>query len=72
MIGVLQPQKVRFATSGLGNQPHLWGELFKTRNRLNMEFVAYKGAADALRDVMGGHVPLVVDVGFGPSWAEAK
>jgi len=57
-----QPEKVRFATSGLGNQPHLWGELFKTRNKLNMEFVAYKGAADALRDVMGGHVPLIVDV----------
>jgi tripartite-type tricarboxylate transporter receptor subunit TctC len=57
-----QPQKVRFATSGLGNQPHLWGELFKTRNKLNMEFVAYKGAADALRDVMGGHVPLIIDV----------
>src|SRR4029078_8657936 len=55
-----QPDKVRFATSGLGNQPHLWGELFKTRNKLNMEFVAYKGAADALRDVMGGHVPLFV------------
>jgi len=57
-----QPDKVRFATSGIGNQPHLWGELFKTQNKLNMEFVAYKGAADALRDVMGGHVPLIVDV----------
>lgn len=57
-----QPQKVRFATSGLGNQPHLWGELFRARNKLNMEFVAYKGAADAIRDVMGGHVPLVIDV----------
>jgi tripartite-type tricarboxylate transporter receptor subunit TctC len=57
-----QPDKVRFATSGIGNQPHLWAELFKTRNKLNMEFVAYKGAADALRDVMGGHVPMIVDV----------
>ena len=57
-----QPERVRFATSGIGNQPHLWGELFKTRNKLNMEFVAYKGAADALRDVMGGHVPMIVDV----------
>src|SRR5204863_2045035 len=28
----------------------------------NLEFVAYKGAADALRDVMGGHVPMIVDV----------
>jgi tripartite-type tricarboxylate transporter receptor subunit TctC len=57
-----QPAKVRFATSGIGNQPHLWAELFKTRNKLNMEVVAYKGAADALRDVMGGHVPLIIDV----------
>ena len=57
-----QPDKVRFACSGIGNQPHLWGELFKTRNKLNMEFVAYKGAADALRDVMGGHVPMIIDV----------
>ncbi len=57
-----QPQKVRYATSGLGNQPHLWAELFRARNKLNLENVAYKNAADALRDVMGGHVPVVVDV----------
>ena len=48
-----QPQKVRYATSGIGNQPHLWAELFRTRNKLNLENVAYKGAADALRDVHG-------------------
>src|ERR1700704_5493475 len=57
-----QPQKVRFACSGIGNQPHLWGELFRARNKLNMEVVGYKGSADAIRDVMGGHVPIMVDV----------
>jgi tripartite-type tricarboxylate transporter receptor subunit TctC len=57
-----QPQKVRYATSGLGNQPHLWAELFRARNKLNLENVAYKNAAEALRDVMGGHVPIVIDV----------
>src|SRR5882672_2797945 len=57
-----QPERVRFATSGIGNQPHLWGELFKTRNKLNMEVVGYKGSADAIRDVMGGHVPMIIDV----------
>lgn len=57
-----QPQRVRFATSGIGNQPHLWMELFKTRNKLNMEVVAYKGAADAIRDVLAGHVPMICDV----------
>ncbi len=57
-----QPEKVRFACSGIGNQPHLWGELFRTRNKLKMEVVGYKGSADALRDVMAGHVPVFVDV----------
>jgi len=57
-----QPERVRFATSGIGNQPHLWVELFKARNKLNLEVVGYKGSADALRDVMGGHVPVVCDV----------
>ncbi len=57
-----QTQKVRFACSGIGNQPHLWGELFKARNKLNMEVVGYKGSADAMRDVMGGHVQMIVDV----------
>ncbi len=57
-----QPDKVRFACSGVGNQPHLWGELFKSRNKLKMEVVGYKGSADAIRDVMGGHVPILVDV----------
>jgi tripartite-type tricarboxylate transporter receptor subunit TctC len=57
-----QPDKVRFACSGIGNQPHLWGELFRTRNKLGMEVVGYKGSADALRDVTAGHVPVFVDV----------
>jgi tripartite-type tricarboxylate transporter receptor subunit TctC len=57
-----QPSRARFGCSGVGNQPHLWGELFRASNKLNMEVVGYKGSADALRDVMGGHVPVVVDV----------
>ncbi|SJZ36432.1 Tripartite-type tricarboxylate transporter, receptor component TctC [Enhydrobacter aerosaccus] len=57
-----QPQRVRYSCSGVGNQPHLWAELFRTRNKLNLEVVGYKGAADAIRDAMAGHVPAVVDV----------
>jgi len=57
-----QPSLVRFGCSGVGNQPHLWGELFRASNKLNMEVVGYKGSADAIRDVMGGHVPVIVDV----------
>ncbi len=57
-----QPERVRFACSGIGNQPHLWGELFRTRTNLKMDVVGYKGSADAVRDVMAGHVPILVDV----------
>lgn len=57
-----QPEKVRYGTSGVGNQPHLWGELFRARAGLKMENVGYKGVADTLRDVMGGHVPVIIDV----------
>jgi tripartite-type tricarboxylate transporter receptor subunit TctC len=57
-----QKERVRFACSGIGNQPHLWCELFKARNNLKMEVVGYKGSADAVRDVLGGHVPVLCDV----------
>ena len=57
-----QPQIVRFGTSGVGNQPHLWAELLWSRLGLKMENVAYKGVADTLRDVLAGHVPIIVDV----------
>ena len=57
-----QPERVRYGTSGVGNQPHLWAELFRARNNLKMENVAYKGVADTLRDVLAGHVPVIIDV----------
>ena len=57
-----QPEKVRYGTSGVGNQPQLWAELMRARNNLKMENVGYKGVADTLRDVMGGHVPVIIDV----------
>ena len=57
-----QPQRVRYATSGVGNLPHLWAEQFRTHATLNLENVAYKSAADANRDVLGGHVPCIFDV----------
>lgn len=57
-----QPERIRYACSGFGNEPHLWGELFRTRNKLKMDVVGYKGSADALRDAVAGHVPVIVDV----------
>ena len=57
-----QPQTVRYGTSGVGNQPHLWAGLLLSRLGLKMENVSYKGVADTLRDVLAGHVPMIIDV----------
>ncbi len=50
---------VAYASAGVGSLTHLWGEYVKAKTGLPMEHVGYKGSAEALRDVIAGHVPLV-------------
>ncbi|MGG7379185.1 tripartite tricarboxylate transporter substrate-binding protein, partial [Escherichia coli] len=49
----------------------LWAEDLKIRLGLKLEHVGYKGSSEALRDVMAGHVPLLVDL-LVPSGAAVK
>jgi tripartite-type tricarboxylate transporter receptor subunit TctC len=53
---------IPFATAGAGSIQHLWAEYLKAKTGLNLEHVGYKGSSEALRDVMGGHVPLISDL----------
>jgi tripartite-type tricarboxylate transporter receptor subunit TctC len=53
---------IAYASAGVGSLTHLWGEFVKARMKLPLEHVGYKGSADALKDVMAGHVPLFSDV----------
>ncbi|HYC66523.1 MAG TPA: tripartite tricarboxylate transporter substrate binding protein [Reyranellaceae bacterium] len=53
---------VPYATSGVGALTHLWGEHIKARIGIAMEHVGYKGSAEALKDVLAGHVSLFADV----------
>src|SRR5260370_1299324 len=53
---------IAYASAGIGSVPHLWGEYLKARSGLPLEHIGYKGSAEALRDVMAGHVPLFSDV----------
>ena len=53
---------VAYATAGVGALTHLWGEYVKARTGMPLEHVGYKGSAEALRDVIAGHVPLFFDV----------
>ena len=53
---------ISYASAGIGSLTHLWGEYVKARTHLPLEHVGYKGSAEALRDVIAGHVPLFFDV----------
>ena len=53
------PGKLNFASSGYGAAAHLAGELFKTEAHIDIQHVAYKGAAPALQDVIAGHVQMM-------------
>jgi tripartite-type tricarboxylate transporter receptor subunit TctC len=52
---------VPYASAGVGSLPHLWGEYLKARTGIPLDHVGYKGSAEALRDVMAGHVPVFSD-----------
>lgn len=53
---------LHYGSFGIGSQPHIWMEMFRRETGGNLEHVAYKGAAPALQDLMGGHIDLMLDV----------
>jgi tripartite-type tricarboxylate transporter receptor subunit TctC len=53
-----QPGKISYGSSGAGGIPHLLTELFMSMTGTSMTHVPYKGTAQALNDVVAGHVPV--------------
>jgi tripartite-type tricarboxylate transporter receptor subunit TctC len=53
-----KPGAVNFASPGNGTVAHLTSELFQTAAGIKTQHVPYKGAAQALTDVVGGNVEL--------------
>ena len=51
-----RPGKLVYGSSGMGGSLHLAGELFSYTAGLQMAHVPYKGAIQALTDVIGGHL----------------
>ncbi|QUS41621.1 tripartite tricarboxylate transporter substrate binding protein [Tardiphaga alba] len=56
-----QPGKLSFGSSGIGGANHLSGELFEQMAGINIEHIPYKGAAPAMNDLIGGHIPIMFD-----------
>ncbi len=54
-----QPQKVAYASSGVGSSNHLAGELFKTLAGIDLVHVPYKGAGPALNALLAGEVGVI-------------
>ncbi len=55
-----KPGTLSYGSIGTGTPQHFAGELMKTTFGIDMVHVPYKGAAPALIDVVGGHVPLAL------------
>ena len=56
------PDKVNFASGGVGATNHLSGELLKSLTGAPMQHIPYKGSAPALADVMGGSATFMFDI----------
>lgn len=56
-----EPGKLSFGSSGIGGANHLSGELFKQMAGIDIVHIPYKGAAPAMNDLLGGHIPIMFD-----------
>jgi tripartite-type tricarboxylate transporter receptor subunit TctC len=54
------PGKLSYGSSAAGTSPHLAMELLKTLARIDVVHIAYKGAPQALADLIGGQVPVSI------------
>jgi tripartite-type tricarboxylate transporter receptor subunit TctC len=54
------PSKLSYATLGTGSTPHLNFELFQRAAGIKLGDVAFKGAAPAITDLVGGHVNAMI------------
>src|SRR5215470_16288803 len=54
-----KPGKTNMASAGKGTPSHLAGELFRMMTGVDMVHVAYRGAAPALTDLIGGQVQVM-------------
>jgi len=55
------PDKLNYASQGIGTAAHLTGELFKSMAGVRIGHVPYRGSGPALTDLVAGHV----DIMFG-------
>ena len=72
--GIKNPDKLSFATAGIGGAPHLAAKLFESRTAMKAIHVPYPGIAGAFGDLMAGNIQLAFSsiVGALPLTSENK
>jgi len=55
------PGRINFASPGIGTSIHMSGELFKMMSGINMLHVSYRGAPQAVTDLLSGQVQVMFD-----------
>jgi len=66
-----QKAPLQYTTGGIGSYGHLWWEMVRARQGIDGQHIAYNGITPALKDVMGGQVPLLIDA-IVPTGAQVK
>ena len=66
-----QRAPLQYTSGGIGSYGHLWWEMVRSRQGIDGQHIAYNGIAPALKDVMGGQVPLLIDA-IVPTGAQVK
>ncbi len=59
LIAYAKTNRLSYGSGGAGSPHHLYAEMFKGMTGIEMTHVPYKGSADAIRDVVAGHIPLL-------------
>ncbi|HYG45194.1 MAG TPA: tripartite tricarboxylate transporter substrate binding protein [Bordetella sp.] len=54
------PDKVSFASAGMGTSGHIAGELFQHLSKTTILHVPYKGNSEAITDTLGGRTSMVI------------
>jgi tripartite-type tricarboxylate transporter receptor subunit TctC len=56
-----KPGQLNYASSGVGSNYHMAGELFKNLTGTDIVHVAYRGSSGARTDILGGQVQMMFD-----------
>ena len=56
-----KPGELNYASSGVGNSPHLAGEMFKMMAGVDMVHIPYKGTGPELNDLLAGTVKIAFE-----------